>query len=129
MWSDEFNGDSLDTSKWVYRTDSKHWSTQLPQNVSLRDGRLILAVKKEEAGSKHYTGSGVISKEAFRYGYYEARFKVPPGAGWCGGTLECNLFHSASRFSLRRPSARHPMADMCRRSHPEYSPARCSRRH
>ena len=30
----------------------------------------------------NYTAGGVISKQAFRYGYYEARFRVPPGAGW-----------------------------------------------
>lgn len=37
-------------------------------NVSVRDGKLILAVKKEDAGDKHYTGAGVISKVAFQYG-------------------------------------------------------------
>ena len=58
------------------------WSTQLPQSVSVCDGKLILAVKKEDAGDKHNTGSGVISKQAFKYGYYESRFKVPSGAGW-----------------------------------------------
>jgi len=82
MWADEFNDGRLDTNKWDFRTDSKHWSTQLPANVSVRDGKLILAVKKEDAGDKHYTGAGVISKEPFKFGYYEARFKVPPGAGW-----------------------------------------------
>ena len=30
----------------------------------------------------HYTGAGIISTQAFKYGFYEARFKVPPGAGW-----------------------------------------------
>ena len=82
VWSDEFNGASLDTNKWDFRTDSKMWSTQLPQNVSVRDGKLILSAKKEDAGGKHYTGGGIISKQAFKYGYYESRFKVPPGAGW-----------------------------------------------
>jgi len=82
VWSDEFNGDSLDTSKWDFRTDSRMWSTQKPENVSVRNGHLILAVNKEDAGGKHYTGGGVISKPAFKYGYYESRFKVPPGAGW-----------------------------------------------
>lgn len=28
VWSDEFNGDALDTNQWDYRTDSKMWSTQ-----------------------------------------------------------------------------------------------------
>lgn len=81
-WSDEFNAPPLDTAKWHYRTDSKHWSTQLPKNVEISGGTLKLHVKKEVAGDKQYTGAGVISKEVFRYGYYEARMKVPPGAGW-----------------------------------------------
>ena len=81
-WSDEFEGAALDTSKWAYRTDSKHWSTQKPENVTVTGGTLRLHVRKEPAGDKHYTGAGVISTQLFRYGYYEARFKVPPGAGW-----------------------------------------------
>ena len=81
-WSDEFNGDHLDTSKWDFRTDSRMWSTQKPENVSVRDGHLILTGKKEAASGKRYTGAGIISKPGFKYGYYEARFKVPPGAGW-----------------------------------------------
>lgn len=81
-WSDEFDGSTVDVAKWNYRTDSKHWSTQKPGNVSVADGTLKLAVKKEKAGDKEYTGAGVISKQAFQYGYYEAKFKVPPGAGW-----------------------------------------------
>ena len=82
VWSDEFNDGTLDTNKWCFRTDSKHWSTQLPANVSVHDGEIFLSVKKEDAGGKHYTGAGVISKLTFKYGYYESRFKVPPGAGW-----------------------------------------------
>ena len=81
-WSDEFNSEKIDVSQWDFRTDSKMRSTQKPQNVSVSEGRLRLAVKKEEAGGKHYTGAGIISKRAFQYGYYEARMKVPPGAGW-----------------------------------------------
>ena len=82
VWADEFNEGKLDTNQWDYRTDSKHWSTQKAENVSVRDRKIVLAVKKEDSGDKHYTGAGVISKQAFKYGYYESRFKVPPGAGW-----------------------------------------------
>lgn len=81
-WSDEFDGDKLDVTKWDYRTDSKHWSTQTPANVTVSDGFLSLGVKKEAQRGKQYTGSGVISKRLFKYGYYEAKFRVPPGAGW-----------------------------------------------
>ena len=81
-WSDEFNGTALDTAKWNYRTDSRHWSTQLPANVTLGGGMLALNLKKENAGGMAYTGAGVISKAALGHGYYEARMKTPPGAGW-----------------------------------------------
>lgn len=81
-WADEFEGQSLETNKWIYRTDSKHWSTQLPANVTVSGGFLNLHLKKESAGGKDYTGAGTISKPAFRYGYYEARMQTPPGRGW-----------------------------------------------
>ena len=32
------------------------WSTQLPENVSERNGKLILTVKKQDAGGKRVTG-------------------------------------------------------------------------
>lgn len=81
-WGDEFNGAQLDTAKWIHRTDSKHWSTQLPANVSVSGGNLVLTLKKEKAGGMEYTGAGVISREAFRFGYYEARFRIDAGKGW-----------------------------------------------
>lgn len=81
-WADEFNGTKLDAAAWDYRTDRKHWSAQRPENVSVHDGCLWLTLKKEDAGGMHYTGGGVISKRRFKYGYYEARFKVPPTKGW-----------------------------------------------
>lgn len=82
VWSDEFDGSALDTNKWMYRTDSKHWSTQRPENVQVTNGVLRLVLRKEVAGNKDYTGAGVISRPSFRYGYYEARFKVPSTKGW-----------------------------------------------
>ena len=81
-WHDEFDGRQLSDADWTYRIDSKHWSTQLPENVSVSDGLLHIALKHERAGGKQYSGGGVITKQEFRYGYYEARFKCPPGKGW-----------------------------------------------
>jgi len=81
-WSDEFDGKKVDTGKWNYRTDSKHWSTQMPGNVSIEKGSLVLSLRKETAGDKAYTGAGVISKQAFRFGYYESRFRIIAGKGW-----------------------------------------------
>jgi beta-glucanase (GH16 family) len=81
-WSDEFNGSGLDTAKWHYRTDSKLWSTQLPADLSIAGGNLVLTLKKEDAGGMHYTGGGIISKRTFQYGYYECRFRIDAGDGW-----------------------------------------------
>lgn len=81
-WSDDFDGTKLDTEKWKYRVDSKALSAQKPENVSVEGGKLKIALKKEDSDGKHYTGGGVASKRRFKYGYYEARFKVPSGAGW-----------------------------------------------
>ena len=96
-WSDDFAGQHLDLTRWDYRTDSKHWSTQLPSNVEVSGGTLKLHVKKEKAGDKQYTGAGIISKKAFRYGYYEARMKVPPGAGW--HTSFWMMFHKGAEVT------------------------------
>lgn len=81
-FSDEFNGTEVDESKWEYRLDSKHWSTQLAVNNSVSDGNCVIHLRKEKSQGKDYTGGGIISKKYFRYGYYEARIKCPTGAGW-----------------------------------------------
>jgi beta-glucanase (GH16 family) len=82
VWSDDFNGTALDMTKWEYRHDSKLLSTQTPNNVSVKDGMLVISLRKEQAGGKPYTGGGIISREVFRYGYYEARLKIVAGNGW-----------------------------------------------
>jgi beta-glucanase (GH16 family) len=81
-WSDEFNGTEVDKSKWLYRLDSNWGSTQLESNVTVENGLLRIALKKEQARKKNYTGGGIITKKDFVYGYYECRFKVPATLGW-----------------------------------------------
>ncbi len=116
-FTDEFEGKRLDTNKWFFRTDSKHWSAQLPENVELKDGLLKLHLKKETVGDKNYSGAGIISKDTFGFGYYETRMKTPKGAGWHssiwlmnyngkGGTnpentcLEVDIIESDSKVNL-----------------------------
>lgn len=82
VFSDEFNGNALDPSKWYYRTGGRILSFQKPDNVRVSGGLLHIDLKKEDAGGKHYTAGGVISKQQFKYGYFEARFRVPHAAGW-----------------------------------------------
>jgi len=82
VWSDEFNGPALDTNRWFYRTGARLLSFQKPENITVTNGLLRLALKKEPAGKLAYTAGGVISKREFIYGYFEARFRCPQGAGW-----------------------------------------------
>lgn len=82
VFHDEFNGDKLDTRKWGFRLDSKLLSQQQKENVSVKGGNLQVALRKETVGKKHFTAGGVISKQTFVYGYYEARFKTPRAEGW-----------------------------------------------
>jgi acyl-CoA thioesterase I len=81
-WHDEFDGGALNKAEWNIRTGVRFASANMPANVSVADGLLRLAVRKEEAPGAEYTSGGVISKREFKYGYYEARYRVPKGAGW-----------------------------------------------
>ena len=81
VWSDEFEGASLDLSKWAYRTDNKHRSIQLKENVSIKNGHLHLQLNthKKAIEGQHASGAGIVSKKRFRYGYYEVRAKIGDG--------------------------------------------------
>ncbi len=87
-WAEEFEGDSLDTTKWAYRNDAKHRSVQLRENVIVSDGKLTLDLRvlDEPIRRKKAAGAGIISKERFRYGYYEVRARLglpgDDGRGW-----------------------------------------------
>lgn len=81
-FSDEFNGPTVDAARWNYRTGPRLWSEQLPANVSQSDGLLRIALKREKTAELDYTAGGLISRQTFRYGYYEARMRMPKGRGW-----------------------------------------------
>lgn len=82
VFADEFNGDQVETDKWGFRLESKMLSAQRKENVSVKDGNLVVALRKESVRGKEYTSGGIISRSLFVYGYYEARFKTPPAEGW-----------------------------------------------
>ena len=90
VWSDEFEGDSLDETKWSYRLGSAYNDEQQyykKENVSVSDGTLKITAKKESVEGYPYT-SGRISTGgngqdlfATKYGRIEARIKLPDGTG------------------------------------------------
>lgn len=79
--SDEFNGSSLDTSKWLDYIPT--WKGRPPakflkDNVSVSDGNLKLKTSTYSADNEGFTmgGAAVSGKHGAVYGYYEARLKT-----------------------------------------------------
>lgn len=92
VWSDEFDGDSLNTNNWTCEegTGSNGWGnnelqyyTNKPDNVSVSDGTLKITAKKENYNGSNYTSARLKTqgKQSFKYGKIEARIKLPQGSG------------------------------------------------
>lgn len=84
VWNDEFNGASLNLSKWNYRLDGTQRTIGYlsHNNVSLNNvGQLVITASKGADG-KYYTG--MIGTEGIfeqRYGYFECRAMMPNSLG------------------------------------------------
>ena len=90
VWSDEFNGTSLDTSVWSYEIGNGNWGwgngevqyyTNRTDNVRVSDGNLQIIAKKENYGGQEYTSGRILTKgkKWFKYGKMVARIKVENG--------------------------------------------------
>jgi beta-glucanase (GH16 family) len=87
VFSDEFSGTSLDTSKW-YAVELKrppgnqkveYWYKS--SNVRITNGVLALDICKIPDKENAYGGSRVDSRFAFKFGTIEYRIHVPPTIG------------------------------------------------
>ncbi|MDE6505384.1 MAG: family 16 glycosylhydrolase [Clostridia bacterium] len=99
IWNDEFEGTSLDTSKWDYQIGIKdnyhgkeygenywgNWELQYyTQNaVSVADGSLKITATKQNMGDRSYTSGRILTRDkaSWTYGYFEAKIKTPTGDG------------------------------------------------
>jgi len=100
IWSDEFDGNQLDGSKWIQETGGNGWGNNESQyytsgtnNMSFSQGQLIITAKKEQFGFNAYTSAKISTKGKFstRYGKIESRISCPQGKGlwpacWMLGT-------------------------------------------
>lgn len=82
LFADEFD-EPIDTENtWTYRTGERLGGYNLPENVTVKDGRMYQEIKYDTIdGKKEITGGGVISKELFGYGYYETKCKLFSATG------------------------------------------------
>ena len=90
VWSDEFDGDELDATKWSPNiwpprkvNDEDQAYTDREKNLRVDNGVLIIEAHKEDYDDASYT-SGRIHTEGkgdFLYGRFEVRAKLPRGKG------------------------------------------------
>ena len=94
VWSDEFDGDSLDAALWSYQTGTgteyglDRWGNNELQyykeeNVSVADGFLTITAKRENIETSQFTSGRIrtIDKGDWTYGRFEFRAKMPEGQG------------------------------------------------
>lgn len=92
IFNENFDGDSLDLNKWQIRHDKGRWEEWFSkENIKVADGNLIITGKEENSpfGNKKYSAGEISTGKSFnvfsgniKYGYFEARIKVPRGFGF-----------------------------------------------
>ena len=95
VWSDEFDGSSVDPSKWSFQTGDgtevglpPGWGNNelqfyRPENASVAGGMLTITAKEEPFGGYLYTSARMrtLGKGEWTYGRMEMRAKMPIGRG------------------------------------------------
>ncbi|RIK78902.1 MAG: glucan endo-1,3-beta-D-glucosidase [Planctomycetota bacterium] len=94
IWSDEFDGDKLDYSKWEAEVnafgggnDEQQMYTDRKENVRVENGSLVIEARKDnpniQGTTRPYSSGRVRTKHRgdWKYGKIEARAKLPEGEG------------------------------------------------
>lgn len=88
VWEEEFTGTSLDTTSWNYKVGGHGWGNNelqyyRPENTSLRDGNLVITVRREDYENRQYTSSRLTTKgkREFKFGRIDIRAALPEGQG------------------------------------------------
>jgi beta-glucanase (GH16 family) len=99
VFSDEFDGNTLDSNKWatryLYQNETlDHFNDENERyrdtQIQLSEGILNLIAQKKE-GAAFFESGLIRSHQTFYYGYYEARVFLPSGKGvWPAFWLEAD---------------------------------------
>lgn len=90
VFSDEFDGDDLDTDIWNYEigNGTNGWGNGEAQfytedNVKVQDGNLVITARREAESGFDFTSGRITTQDNydFTFGRVEARAKLPEGGG------------------------------------------------
>lgn len=91
VWSEEFDGNAVNTSSWTFETGAGGWGNNELQNYTNGDnakvegGILTITARKVDENKQpgSYTSTRIITKgkKEFTYGKMEIRAKLPSGTG------------------------------------------------
>jgi len=93
VWSDEFDGNSINTNNWQFDTGNGNggWGnreleyyTSRPENAFVSDGMLHIVARRESYEGFHFTSAKMKSVHHFSktFGRFEFRAKLPFGQGY-----------------------------------------------
>lgn len=119
LWSDEFDGNSLDSGKWSYQTGTQdfygssvgpqYWGNDELQyytegdNLAVSDGALQITARREGRGDRPFTSSRITTRDKYtvKFGYVEARMKTPTIEGmWPAFWMLPNPLNASSSETL-----------------------------
>src|SRR4051812_38546848 len=90
VWSDEFNGNSIDAANWKFETGGGGWGnneleyyTDRPENAVINNGNLLIIARKESFNGSSYTSARMKTQglKHWTYGKIEARIQLPATQG------------------------------------------------
>jgi beta-glucanase (GH16 family) len=96
VWSDEFNGNSLNQNDWSYEigdgcsinlcgwgNNELEYYTDRPENLYFQNGNMVIEARKESFSGRNYTSAKIVTrgKRTFKFGRMDIRAKLPKGKG------------------------------------------------
>ena len=91
VWSDEFNGSTINSANWSFETGGGGWGnnelenyTNRTENARISNGALVIEARRENFGGSAYTSARMKTQGKQSFGintWVEARIDAPQGQG------------------------------------------------
>lgn len=83
VYSEEFRKEDEIDKNWISQNSAENaiLSSRWRENLRVSRGKLIMSNRKEKRGGKEWTTANLISKEKFKYGFFECRMRISGAPG------------------------------------------------